>query len=170
MTPFQVEIEAWRDFFSISGAASATIIGLLFVAISLRTDIRKATNTSLMKTVVGHNFAMLLIVLLVSLYFMVPDLSPNSLGFSVLLTGAIPLVLFVKDLMRLRHDSGMDRDTLIWCFVIPIFCLAGTAAIGGMFMIDDASEIGWFTVIVAMFLVIPTKNSWELLLQSSEDA
>ena len=69
MTPFQEEVQTWTNLFALAGGASATIIGLLFVAISLRTDIRKAEDTSLDRTVVGHNFFMLLVVLLISIYF-----------------------------------------------------------------------------------------------------
>lgn len=168
MTEFQAQIAEWRDLFTLSGAASATLIGLLFVSISLRSDIRQAADTSLVRSVVSHNFTMLLVVLLISLYFMVPDLTPDTLGFSILATALLPGIFFVRDFLRLRHDPEMDRTTLMWCFIIPIACLAITAIIGGMLTLNDNSETGWFVMIVAMFLVIPTKNSWELLLESRE--
>lgn len=104
MTEFQSEIGEWRDLFTLAGAAAATIIGLLFVSISLRTDIRQAAEKSLVRAVVSHNFSMLLVVLLISLYFMVPDLTPDTLGISILVTALVPGIFFVRDLARLRHD------------------------------------------------------------------
>ncbi len=170
MTEFQSEVAEWRDLFTLAGAAAATIIGLLFVAITLRTDVRKAGQSSLAQAVVSHNFLMLLVVLLNSLYFMVPDLTPDSLGWSILLTALIPAIIFVRDLVRLRHDPAMDRLTLMWSFLIPIGCLLITMGIGASLLMNDDAETGWFVTIVAMFLTIPTKNSWDLLLQSSESS
>jgi hypothetical protein len=167
MSSFQTDVQAWRDLFSLAGAAAATIIGLLFVALSLRTDIRKAPDSSLVRTVVSHNFFMLLTVLLISLFFMVPDMDPNSLGVSVLLTAIFPAIFFTRDLLQLR-SAHIDRPNLIWAFLVPIACLLITAVIGIAFILDDDAEIGLFTFVVAMFLVIPTKNSWELLLASQE--
>src|SRR4051812_1699913 len=97
MAPFATQIEDWRDFFTLTGTAAATIIGLLFVSISLRSDIRKAAETSLVRTMVSHNFLMLLVVLLISLYFMVPGIDQDSLGISVILTAGIPAVTFAVD-------------------------------------------------------------------------
>jgi hypothetical protein len=166
---FATQIDDWRDFFTLTGTAAATIIGLLFVSISLRSDIRKAAETSLVRTMVSHNFVMLLVVLLISLYFMVPGIDQDSLGISVILTAGIPAVSFGLNLWRLRHDQSMEKMILLWSFVVPILSFALTVAIGVAFLLNDDTELSWFVTVMAMFLVIPTKNSWELLLQSQED-
>ncbi|HYJ11954.1 MAG TPA: hypothetical protein VEW66_00060 [Thermomicrobiales bacterium] len=168
MAPFATQIDDWRDFFTLTGTAAATIIGLLFVSISLRSDIRKAAETSLVRTMVSHNFLMLLVVLLISLYFMVPGIDHDSLGFSVILTAGIPGVFFAMDLWRLRHDGSMQKMILLWSFIVPILSFALTVAIGVAFLFSDDTELSWFVTVMALFLVIPTKNSWELLLQSHE--
>ena len=169
MTPFQEEVTTWANLFTLAGGASATIIGLLFVAISLRTDIRKASATSLDRTVVGHNFFMLLTVLLISIYFMVPNQSQNSLGISVLITAGIPCYFFTRDLIQSRRDPALDRSTLFWSFIMPIISFLVTMVIGITFIINDDSEIGWFIFVVSMLLIIPTRVSWDMLMASSED-
>lgn len=165
MTEFQAEIETWHDFFALSGAASATLIGLLFVAITLRTDIRKADDSSLVRVVVTHNFTMLLY----ALYFLVPDMDRDSLGLAVLLTAAVPAVLLGKNWLRLRHTKGLERLTIFWSFLVPMLCYLASMGVGLAFIVNDDAEIAWFTTITAMFLVIPTKNSWVIILQSQED-
>jgi hypothetical protein len=170
MSSFAEEVTTWSDLFTLAGGASATIIGLLFVAISLRTDIRKASDTSLDRTVVGHNFFMLLAVLLISIFFLVPEQTQNSLGVSVLITAAIPGYFFLRDLIRCRHDPAMDRSTLLWSFVMPITCFVVTMGIGIAFIINDDSEISWFIFVVSMLLIIPTRSSWDVLMASSEES
>ena len=170
MSPFQEEVKTWSDLFTLSGGASATIIGLLFVAISLRSDIRKAAETSLDRTVVGHNFFMLLSVLLISIFFMVPDQDQDSLGTSVIITAALPGFFFTRDLFRFRRDRDLDRSTLLWSFLMPIFCYLVTIGIGISFIINDDTEISWFIFVISMLLVIPTKSSWDLLMESEESS
>ncbi len=169
MTAFQAEIEGWHDFFALSGATSATLIGLLFVAITLRTDIRKADDSSLVRVVATHNFTMLLVVLLYALYFLVPVMDRDSLGIAVILTAALPAVVLGRNWLRLRHDGTLDRITLLWSFLVPFLCYLGAMAVGWAFIVNDDAEIVWFTTITATFLVIPTKNSWVILLQSQDD-
>ena len=169
MSPFQEEVKTWTDLFTLAGGASATIIGLLFVAISLRTDIRKAAVTSLDRTVVGHNFFMLLTVLLISIFFMVPNLNQNSLGMSVVITAGIPCYFFTRDLIRSRRDPALEHSTLLWCFIMPIISFLVTMAIGIAFILNDESEISWFVFVVSMLLIIPTRSSWEVLMASNEE-
>ena len=169
MTAFQADIEPWHDFFALSGAASSTIIGLLFVAITLRTDIRKADDSSLSRVLVSQNFTMLLTVLLFALYFLVPDMDRNTLGLAVFLTAGLPVFLVGKNWLRLRHSKNMDGPTVLWEFLIPALCYLASMGVGFAFIVNDDAEIAWFITITAMFLVIPTRSSWMLLLQSQDD-
>lgn len=170
MTPFQAEVKTWVDLFTLAGGASATIIGLLFVAISLRTDIRKAADSSLDRMVVGHNFFMLLSVLLISIFFMVPNQSQDSLGVSVFITVAFPCFFFTRDLIKVWHDPDLDHSTLLWSFVMPIICFLVTMGIGVAFIVNDDTEINWFIFVISMLLVIPTRSSWDLLMASEESS
>lgn len=168
MEEFHAEIERWHDFFSLAGGAAATIIGLLFVSVTLRTDIRKAPETSLARAIVAHNFSMLLVVLLFSLYFLVPEMDQNALGLSIFFTAVLPCTGQVRSWLRLRR-AGIDRMTTVWAFLVPALCYLLAMGVGVAFIINDTTEIIWFVTIVAMFLAIPTRNSWVLLLQSRED-
>jgi hypothetical protein len=156
MNEFQANVDRWRDFFTLTGAAAANIIGVLFVSISLRADLRKATDS----TMVGHNF----VVLLISLCFMVPDISHDTLGTSMLLTAAIPGWVFLRDGFRLLRDGDMTSKLLLWSFFVSVISIAITMFIGIAFILNDDTELEWFVTVMAMCLLIPTKNSWRIFL------
>lgn len=85
MSDFAQEIEAWNAFFTLAGGAAATLMGLLFVAITLRTDIRAQISGSLQKTTASHSFVGYLCVLLFSLFFLIPNQDSTSIGWEILL-------------------------------------------------------------------------------------
>jgi hypothetical protein len=170
MDEFSTRVDQWRDFFTLAGTAAATLIGLLFVAVTLRKDIRASPPGSVHRTMVSQNFTNLLMVVLFALYFMVPDMGRSSMGWSLLLTAAVPFVGIPRAWHRLRHDDAMTGDVVFWSFLVPALCYLATMGIAVALFLHDDTEIDWFIPVVALLLIIPTRNSWELLLESPESA
>ncbi len=170
MDEFPSHIAEWRDFFTLSGTASATIIGLLFVAVTLRRDIRDSPANSLTRAMVSQNFTNLLVVLLISLYFMVPDMGREGMGWSLLITAAVPLASIPPTWRRCRNDETMTGDIAVWTFLVPALCYLGTIGIAIAVFFRDDAEMAWFVPVVAFLIAIPTRNAWELLMDSRESA
>lgn len=168
MDEFSSHVEGWRDFFTLSGTAAATIIGLLFVAVTLRQDIRNAPANSLLRTMVAQNFTNLMAVLLFSLYFMVPDMGRTGMGWSLLLTATVPLMGIPRAWWRLRNDDQMTLDAAVWTFLVPALCYIGTIGIAIAIFFRDDTEMAWFVPVIAFLVAIPTRNAWELLMDSHE--
>ncbi len=114
MTEFAQEVDTWHDFFALSGTAAVTLLGLLFIAVSLRPDIRTQDATSLQRTAIGHSFSNYLAVLLFSLYFLILNQGRNAFALEILLTSLVPLVHLCRSYLRLRHSTEMTRDQRLW--------------------------------------------------------
>ncbi len=168
MDEFSTGIEQWRDFFTVAGAAAATIIGLLFVAVTLRQDIRNAPANSLLRSMVSQNFTNLLVVLLFSLYFMVPDMGRTGMGWSLLITAAFPLANIPRSWSRFRNDPELTGDVACWTFLVPALCYLATIGIAIAVFFQDDTEMAWFVPVIAFLIAIPTRNAWELLMDSHE--
>jgi hypothetical protein len=166
VSEFAREVETWHDFFMLSGTAAATLLGLLFVAVSLRPDIRSQNNDSFQRTIVGHSFSNYLAVLLFSLYFLIPNQDRTGFAVEFFLTSLFPLVNLIRSFLRLRESPELTRGDRLWIFAIPMLCyLAGMIVAILLYTIDD-SEISWFVPIVAFLLAVPTRSSLELILES----
>jgi hypothetical protein len=168
MTEFNAVVEGWRDFFGLAGAASATLLGLLFVGVSFRADIRKQPAGSLHRSVVGLNFLHYLVIILFSLYFLVPDIDPNELAWSIIITSLVALSSVIRATISLRSQMSSDRETSFWNLIVPIACYAAAAGVGIAITVHDDGAIGWMVAVVAFLMIIPTRNAWELLISSSE--
>jgi hypothetical protein len=168
MTEFATVVESWRDFFTLAGSASATLLGLLFVGISFRSDIRKQPEKSAMRAVVALNFLSYLIVILFSLYFMIPDLTPSELAWSIIITALVALSSVLQTTMRHRGLFLTEQQTAFWNFVVPTGCYLAAVGVGIAILLNDDGTIGWMVSVVAFLLIIPTRNAWELVMTSTE--
>jgi hypothetical protein len=81
---FAAAIAVWKDFYNLTGTAAATLIGLLFVAVSLDVDRVFGPAAVEARAQAAQAFANFLYVLLISLVFLVPE--PDPLGFGGTLT------------------------------------------------------------------------------------
>jgi hypothetical protein len=168
MTDFAETVAGWHDFFMLAGTASATLIGLLFVALSLRTDIRTARADNALRTTVSQSFRSYLTVLLFALYFLIPDPSPASIAWPVILTSLAFLVSNLRDAQRYRAALTTDHSILIWHYLVPTACYVVATAVGvGMFRNEDAG-IYWLVSVIAFPLTIPTRNAWRMVFAGDE--
>jgi hypothetical protein len=160
---FAQEIEAWHDFFILSGTMAATLMGLLFVSLSIRVDVRTQAETGLLRVTAGNNFGSYLSVMLFSLFFLIPDQDANALATEIFFTSLFPLYLVVRGYLRMRHHPELTRIGEFWRFIVPIACyLLGIFVAIALYFNDD-TEVYWFVTIVALLLVVPTRNAWAMI-------
>ncbi|HWV23627.1 MAG TPA: hypothetical protein VNZ58_05515 [Thermomicrobiales bacterium] len=170
MSSFASEIQSWHEFFALTGAASATLIGLLFVAVSLRADIRSQAEDSYFRTVVNHNILSYITVLLFSLYFVIPDLTPTSIASPVIITAAVVFLTTVRNGMRLRTAREMEWESFWWGFLVPALCQLAAIVVGIALARNHPGAMGWFVAVIAFLITVPTINAWRLLLESHEES
>lgn len=74
-------LRAWQNFYMLAGGASASLIGLVFIAASLGTRLVDAdTATDGMRTFVTPIIIHFSTVLVISMLVMIPTHTPASLG------------------------------------------------------------------------------------------
>ena len=159
-------IKEWETFYLMVGTAAATLIGLLFVAVSIHIEnFHRKTSTDL------HYFAALTFncffyVLLMAILFLVPRLSPLELGIPLLLLSGLGIanMLIQKTRVKKIQAKRQNRQIANW-FNVPIACLVGLliVSIGTMFQIT-LSLYGMILVII-LLLASASQNAWTLLVR-----
>src|SRR5580658_8540747 len=84
---FDEKIILWQPFFTTVAAVSATLVGLLFVSISLnRERISAEANRELMR-LARRSFSDFLLVLLIALFFLIPRQGQLALSLELAAMG-----------------------------------------------------------------------------------
>jgi hypothetical protein len=168
MNDFIKTITEWQTFYLLGGTAAATLIGLLFVAVSIHIDVfHRKTSTDL------HHFAALTFncffyVLLISILFLVPRLSPLEMGIPLFLLDGLGLFNAIIQQHRARKNQPQQKTNIANKFNLPIMCLLGLVLISIGVMFKNTQSLYGLIVVVVFLLISASQNAWALLVQTED--
>lgn len=160
---FAAQVALWHDFYALAGAAAATLLGLLFVAMSLHNDpagrnLDVERDLWILAAGVLANFAD---IVLCALVFLVPGQTPLGIGFPLLILGTLSLLLSLQASRRVRQVTTDTRWTLPPALLSCLFqALAGVGVIVG---VGESVWLNVLAVATGMLLLSALLASWLLL-------
>jgi hypothetical protein len=153
----------WEDFFAAQLGAAATLLGLLFVGLSI--NLQKILSAPALPNRALLALALLLCTLMVSSYVMIPNQGAMALGYEIFCT-AVGLAGFsaVVEWRTQRWLSAHPRN-----FYGNILFL-GTALlpylIGGWLLTQGSADgLYWVAAAIIVSFVKAISDSWVLLVE-----
>lgn len=165
MDEFAGHINQWHEFYALAGGMAATLLGLLFVGVSLQSRFRTAPPDSYVRTIAGQSFQSFLLVILYSLYFLMPDPTPGGIAWPVILTALTVLAFHLRVAIRQVQMFSDDRESYFWHFVVPGVCYIAATLVGVALLRGANDAMDWMVPVTSFLIVIPTRNSWEMLIK-----
>jgi hypothetical protein len=166
--PATAWLQPWHDFFLLIGGASATLLGLVFVAASIAGAIPNEklgtaeTRALWTKPILGA-FGRPLVL---AAFGLVPGLSPLYFGCGVAVVAIADLVFLVavgRGLMRhQREHRDLVGSDWLWNLVLPGATSLLILAIGVALAMGPLWPIYPLAVAIGLHLVIGVHNAWEL--------
>jgi hypothetical protein len=172
MTPFADSLTSWHDFYLAVGSASAALLGLLFVGVSIslsalsrheRLDVTSRANLA---------FSNLLYLVGLSLVVLLPGVEPSTVAISFIVIAGLGLLRTGRQLRRRAFASGSPHAPawqtirrLAWTILADLL-LAATAV-----EIASTGDGRWLLVtpIVVLVLLLGAADvAWDLLVRESE--
>jgi hypothetical protein len=160
------QLHAWHEFYTFAGTAAATLMGLMFVVMTLgqRTlateEGSRATRGFFTPIVVF--FAT---VILVAMIMLIPDTPAAVLGALLTALAVVGLVyMILSGAHKMWQTSELGYDDLIWYVVLPYVSYAAVGAAGAAMW--KANSLGFYTAAGAMLLLllIGIRNAWDLVI------
>ncbi|HEU5431022.1 MAG TPA: hypothetical protein VFU81_05130 [Thermomicrobiales bacterium] len=164
-TSFGTALAEWRDFYTAVAGISATLVGLLFVALALRPEVMRDDGPAGLRVWSGQTFHSFLVVLVVGLIALVPDESRLTLVITLAIVGVQGIVRVALDLRRARRDPDPQWSSApaLIRFVSPtvayLLCLWLAQAIWR----GDVDALGWLVAVVFLLMMSAASNCWDLL-------
>jgi hypothetical protein len=156
--------EAWHDFFVVAGTAGVTLLGLVFVAVSLNTGIIMRSNERHLRVQAVTSFEALLFTAVLSLILLAPVASLRQHAAMLIAFGAAWFVRSITHLRALVGATGGLRRRLI----LPAAAYAAVA-IGGVELLRGGRDVTLLWIAAVVWLVVTaTRNAWSLLVDVGE--
>ncbi|MDQ2651951.1 MAG: hypothetical protein M3Z20_02805 [Chloroflexota bacterium] len=170
----------WVPFYALAGAAAATLLGLLFVAVSLRLAIFRDPETADVSYFATFIFANMLGALIVSGLALVPHESSRSLAIPLVVLGVIGLIMLAT-LIRLTYRLN-PRNAAPNPGITP-WTLSGWALLGSMLApvvlmlisawlvaVGDDAAFRVLALTEGLLLILPTGSAWLLVTHAAPGA
>ena len=168
MDPDFIHLAAtWRDFYLLVGTAAATLLGLMFVAVTFGASFVSAEASETARAFLDPTFMHFVQVLLTACAFVSPSMSPTLLGALLVVAGIIRIssLRSVYRQMRAAHERHNDLEVDDWISGIVVPLVAHIALIGtGAGLLMGRPAFAWLAGVTVVVLVTGIYSAWELLL------
>jgi hypothetical protein len=168
---FTAAIEAWHDFYNLTGSAAFTLAGLVFVAVSINIGVfalagEQGDLVQFARQTLGNFLALMLI----SLIFMIPGQDPYGTGIPLLFIGVIMMWRAAMLWKRFEFGSKEQRflDTSLFRseLLIPnTVCYAMLIFISVELIYGNTRYLHWMTMVILWLLLAGSLSAWFLMLR-----
>jgi hypothetical protein len=160
-------LREWHDFYALIGAASATLVGLTFVAAAIGASYftveREAGLRAFLTPTVLHFAAVLVTCVVV----VVPSHSSLSLGTVLAVGSLLGLGYSLRVWVRVRQRNfDIDREDQFWYVMAPITSYLLMAMAAAFVFSSSDARIGLVLLAgsLVLLLVLGIRNAWDMTL------
>jgi hypothetical protein len=158
-------LRPWHDFYMLAGAASATLVGLVFIAISIGSDYFNDQTTTGLNTFITPTIVHFGGVLLVCLLAVVPGHSYLSLG-AMLGVGCffgLCYAGYIAQRILSRRFPGVETVDRVWYAVTPILAYLLLIAAAVLLACRHPTGIPLMAVSLVILMLAGIRNAWDMM-------
>jgi hypothetical protein len=149
----------WHDFFVAQVGASAALIGLLFVAVSI--NLNKILQFPHLPARAAEAMLLLLCVLVVATFALVPGLHERTYGITIGLVGLISWLMQLRALLYTRHSGYESVQRVLMNQLPPLpFVVAGV-----LVACDRPDGLYWVVPGTILCILSSMFSAWVLLVE-----
>jgi hypothetical protein len=164
---FEQALEAWRDYYTALAAVGAALLGLLFVAVSLRLNLFHEEQVADVRAFAVLAYGSFLMIVVIALLCLAPDMSAAELGATLAVLGALGIgwtLYMLRLMLRLGNQGPEPPPAWRWPYLGAVLvAYGGLAASGVVLFTDRTAPLDWLLPITLALLVLAATSAWVLL-------
>jgi hypothetical protein len=157
-------LKEWHDFFVVLGAASGSLIGAMFVVVSIGSGIVTEDRALEGRIFLTPTIVHLALVLAVCTFVLVPSLTPAAFAWALGVVGFLFLGYAGRNVFHIGRRSPVEHVDRLWYGVVP--ALAYLILIGSvvLMLLPRPGAMEMLAVALALLVVASIRNAWDLIL------
>ncbi len=169
MQPLSSALAPWHDFYTLMGEASATMIGLLFVAASVSSNVFSRSGRGAQRIFLSGSVVQLSCVLASCLVVVAPLQSWVHLGGLVLVCGVFGLAYSAICWWDTVHDglnARIDLEDRMWYAAAPPVGYLLQAGAGVTLILQLDLGCAALAVATGTLMLVAIHNAWDITVWS----
>jgi hypothetical protein len=156
-------MEKWHDFFIVLGAAAGTLIGAMFVVVSIASGlVRGAELTS--RIFVTPTIVHLAFVLMSCAFTLVPSVNRLSLGAVAGVGGIVFLGYAGRNTFHIRRRREIEWSDHLWYGIAPLAAYL-LVILGAALVLESLpGAVETLGLALALLVIGGIRNAWDLIL------
>lgn len=155
----------WHDFYLLVGTASATLVGLMFVAASVGRGVFTLERQIGLRTFLSPTVVAFSVVLATSLIAVMPVTSWRVPGLLLTGTGLLGVGYSWQVWRRMLHGgiaASIDVEDRIWYTLVPAAAYLVLATAGAALAFDTAGACALLATGSGLLLLAGLRNAWDM--------
>jgi hypothetical protein len=158
-------LREWHDFYVLGGTASATLIGLMFVAASVGVSYYEEKSEAGLRLFLTPTVVHFGAVLVTCLLITVPTQTWTSLG-ALLMAGSAIGILYsgwvAIDMRRRRLYQSVDVFDRLWYALLPMAAYLVVMVAGFGLLEKRQAALDLLAVGLGLLLLLGIRNAWDM--------
>jgi hypothetical protein len=151
-------MKEWENYFVLTGTGAVTLIGLLFVVITLGAERAQRGDERLLQTFLTPTLVHFGVVFIIALLALSPESDSLILPFGLI--GIIGLVYSLSIAVNAGRNDGFFSDAWLFHGVIPILCYLGIIAAAWLDVTSMRHAYLVLRAVSAVLLLAGMRNAW----------
>lgn len=165
-------LHGWHEFYAFAGAAAATLLGLMFVVMTLnQSALMTEAGSRVLRAFFTPTVAFFTTIIVIAMVMLIPETSPSALAGML---GAVAVVgvlyMVASGVHRMWRANDLGLDDLLWYVILPYvgYAAFGAAAVGVWIAgagVWTVLPISLYAAATAVFLLLLAgiRNAWDLV-------
>jgi hypothetical protein len=157
-------VHQWENFYLLIGGAAATLVGLMFVAISLGAGQITKQAVPALRTFVSPTLIHFIYILVTASVVLIPTVTRTLVGILLLSVGFISLVLALTRIpfMRQQHrEQSIDLHDWAWHLLAPLASYLLFVGTGIGLLRGISGALNGLALASVLLLVAGIRNAWD---------
>jgi hypothetical protein len=166
-------VAGWQNFYMLAGASAATLVGLLFVAVSMHIEtIVSLDKTEAVRALSDQTFRNFIMILSFAFIFTIPEPTPSGTGGPLLILGLLGLWKTVTLWLKFGRKSeirGLDAGQVLQQLMIPnTVCYLALIWISISLIQGSVEILNWMVLVVIYLTITALVSAWTLMVRLAE--
>lgn len=153
----------WHEFFMLIGAASATLIGAMFVVVSLGVGILTRDRSVAIRAFLTSTVTHLSSALLGCALTLLPTLDWTGLALAAGVAGIGGVAYSGWVLAGFRQHQGVVLSDWCWYAILPLVAYAALLGVAATAWRAAPASLDLLAAILAFLLVAGIRNAWDMV-------